>query len=301
MTEDIYRFTLPDGTQLATGLLPETPESRAMAASYPVYGEDFYLDKADIEKLLKGDTYKTFRRLRAPWVPNQGNLGSCNAQALVTAIHNRRNLDGLPHVALSPNYVYQAINGGQDRGSLLIDGLEFSKKGIAPRKLKVNGTDAMFPNTVYNSRQVSAALMKAAQEAAPDYVSFEAYKLPVDNYETFKIATASALARDHQLVIAFHVGNSSMNLRNGYIVVGRGPGNHAVVAHSAKWVGGSDIAAVDIFNSWGGGNPDPLYGPTGGGWGEGGFGLMTMQDLYACTKYHVYYVIPGTAIKGRIQ
>lgn len=299
MTDDIFRFITPDGQEMGTGLLLPTPESIQVAATYPVYGEEFYLDKADIEKLLKGDVYKTFRRLRAPWVPNQGNLGSCASQALVTAMHNRRNLDGLPHVALSPNYVYQAVNGGSDRGSLLTDNFEMSKRGISPRRLKVNGTDAIFPNTVYNNRQVSAALMNAAKEAAKDYVSFEAYRLPVDNYETYRVAMASALATDSQVVTAWHVGNQSMNLRNGYIQVASGPGNHCTLNHTAKWVGGTDWIAPDVFGSWGP-SVDPIYGPTSGGYGEGGFGLMTLQDSYRCAKYHAYYVIPGTALRGRL-
>ena len=288
------RFKLLDGSEVGTGLLMPTAAQQQLAMAAPVYGENFYLDPKDIEKALKGDVYKTFRRLRAPYVLNQANLGMCNAAATVNAYHNRRNLDGLKHVPLSPNHLYMRINGGGDNGSALVDGLkEAGTNGVSPRQLKVDGKPVVFPWNVYNKRQISSQLLREADVAATSFLSYEAYRLPVDSYATFKIALASALARDHQVVMAWHVGNASMNLRNGYIVVGNGMGNHACLFHSAKWVGGEDLIAPDLENSWGGGNTDSMYGPPGTSWGEGGFGLMTMQDSFRVTKYHTFWVFPG--------
>lgn len=291
------KFRLPGGEEIGTGLLMPTFEQNAARLFYPVYGEENYLDPKDIEKALKGDVYKTFRRLRSPYVLNQANLGSCNAQATVNAFHNRRQLDGLKHVPLSPNHLYMHINGGGDNGSLLQDSLAHSvSKGISPRQLKIDGNLVTFPSNVYSKRQISTTLLREADAAATSFVSHEAFRLPIDSYGTFKIALASALARDHAVIHAWHVGNASMNLRNGYAVVGKGMGNHATLFHSAKWVGGDDLVHPDCENSWGP-SKDILYGPVSNqGWGEDGFGLFTMQDAYAVAKYHTYWVLPGTKI-----
>ncbi len=285
-------FLLPDATPVRTGLLPQTAEDDALVAAAPMYGEEFYLEDKDIQKLLANDTYKTWRRVRQKWVVNQGSLGSCCAAAIINAFHNRRHLDGLAHIPLSVNYLYMHINGGRDAGAALAAGLERSKEGVAPIELSRDGEKWRVPLTVYNTRQIPQNWLRIAREEATTFQSFEAYKLPVGNYTMFKRAVASALARDHQIIHAWHVGRNSMSLRNGLVVVGRGPGNHATLAHSAKWIGGEDLVLVDLENSWG---PvaDPMYGPKSSGWGEGGFGLMTMRDFYACSGSHTFWVLVG--------
>ena len=289
-------FVLPDGTKITTGCVAPTPAERALVADLPVYGEDFYLDPKDIEKSLKGDVYKAMRKRRQKWVLNQASLGKCNASATVGAFHNRRDLDGLAHTVLSDCYLYMHINRGKDQGSLLQDGMEFAKRGIAPRLLNLDGNNYTIPHDIYLKSQIPSKWMKVAQDAATSYATFEAYKLPVDDYKTFKTALASALARDHQVIHAWHVGNNSMRLRNGYAVQGGSIGNHATLFHSGKWVGGDDLVHPDIQNSWGP-SVDAMYGPTGTqGWGEGGYGLFTMQDAFVCTKYHDFWVFVGNKL-----
>lgn len=289
-------FLLPDGTLARTGLLPQTAEDEALVAAAPMFPEDMLLDDKDISKLLSGDVYKSWRNIRSKWVLNQANLGSCNAAATVGAIHNRRALEGLAHIPFSINYIYMHINGGRDAGSTLARGIEFAKQGAAPAVLKHDGDTWRFPLDTFNTRQVDPNWLKRAREAAQGFQAFEPYKLPVGNYTLFKRAVASALARDFQIVHAWHVGRNSMSLRNGRVVVGRGSGNHATLAHSAKWVGGSDLVMVDVQNSWGSGsNTNPDYGtPSRSSWGEGGFGLMTMDDFYACAKNHAFWVYAGS-------
>lgn len=289
-------YTLPDGTKITTGCVAPTPAERALVADLPVYGEDFYLEPKDIEKSLKGDVYKTMRKRRQRWMLNQASLGKCNASATVGAFHNRRDLDGLAHIVLSDCYLYMHINRGKDQGSLLQDGMEFAKRGIAPRLLNDGTKGYTIPHDIYLKSQLPDHWMKVAQDAASSYQTFEAYKLPVGDFKTFKIALASALARDHQVIHAWHVGNNSMRLRNGYAVQGGSVGNHATLFHSGKWVGGDDLVHPDIQNSWGP-SVDAMYGPTGTqGWGEGGFGLFTMQDAFVCTKYHDFWVFVGNKI-----
>lgn len=294
---DTDRFVLPDGTPVATGLQLPNADSLREQVKMPMYDQNQILDPKDMEKSLAGDKYKTFRRLRQDLIINQGNFGSCNAGATCGAFHNRRMLDGMSMVALSVNHLYMNINGGQDQGSQLLDGLKASAtKGVSPVEVRVNGVQTKFPLNVYSRRQVNAALLAAADAEAKTYESFEAFRVPVTNYQDFKMTVASAIARDQQLVIALHVGSAFMNLRNGYIQQGNGPGNHALCCHSGKWVGGEDLVHPDIQNTWGP-TVNPLLGPVKTqGWGDGGFGLITMSSLWQCAKTHVFWVFPGNRL-----
>jgi hypothetical protein len=295
-------LTLLDGEQVGTGLLLPTEKDLKDALRFNVYADDQFLEASDIEKSLKNDKYKTFRRLRSKRIINQGSIGKCNASAIVAAFHNRRELDGMTDVVLADSHLYMNINGGSDRGSQLVHGMEYSTlNGVAPVLLDVNGEQQKFPLAAFNRRQVSQALLRAADIAAKTYQTFEAYRVPVTDYNTFKIAIASAIARDHQIVIALHAGRSFMSLNKGYIQQSRGPGNHALIVHSGKWVGGDDLVHPDIQNSWGP-TKNPLLGRVGGsGWGEDGFGLITMSSLWQCARSHVFWVFPGSkANKGAL-
>jgi hypothetical protein len=295
-------LTLLDGEQVGTGLLLPTEKDLKDALRFNVYADDQFLEASDIEKSLKNDKYKTFRRLRSKRIINQGSIGKCNASAIVAAFHNRRELDGMTDVVLADSHLYMNINGGSDRGSQLVHGMEYSTlNGVSPVLLDVNGEQQKFPLAAFNRRQVSQALLRAADTAAKTYQTFEAYRVPVTDYNTFKIAIASAIARDHQIVIALHAGRSFMSLNKGYIQQSRGPGNHALIVHSGKWVGGDDLVHPDIQNSWGP-TKNPLLGRVGGsGWGEDGFGLITMSSLWQCARSHVFWVFPGSkANKGAL-
>jgi hypothetical protein len=288
-------FSLLDGEQVGTGLLLPTEQETQAALRFNVYADDQFLDAGDIEKSLKGDRYKTFRRIRTKRIINQGSIGKCNPSAIVAAFHNRRELDGMSDVVLADSHLYMNINGGGDNGSQLVHGMQYSTaNGISPVELKVNGENQKFPLNVFNRRQVNQVLLRAADEAAKTYQTFEAYRVPVSDYNTFKIAIASAIARDHQIIIALHVGRPFMTLNKGYIQQSRGPGNHALVVHSGKWVGGDDLVHPDIQNSWGP-SKNALLGRVGGsGWGEDGFGLITTSSLWQCAKSHVFWVFPGS-------
>ena len=295
-------LTLLDGEQVGTGLLLPSEKDLKDALRFNVYADDQFLEASDIEKSLKNDKYKTFRRLRSKRIINQGSIGKCNASAIVAAFHNRRELDGMTDVVLADSHLYMNINGGSDRGSQLVHGMEYSTlNGVSPVLIDVNGEQQKFPLAAFNRRQVSQALLRAADTAAKTYQTFEAYRVPVTDYNTFKIAIASAIARDHQIVIALHAGRSFMSLNKGYIQQSRGPGNHALIVHSGKWVGGDDLVHPDIQNSWGP-TKNPLLGRVGGsGWGEDGFGLITMSSLWQCARSHVFWVFPGSkANKGAL-
>lgn len=297
MSNEYDIITLPDGSQVATGLLMPTREDTENALKYPLYGEDRFLDPADIEKSLKGDRYKSFRRLRSGLIINQGGIGKCASSMTVAAYHNRRALDGMAEVFLADSHLYMNVNRGRDGGSQLIDNMNYTiQGGVAPVKLRVNGAEMLFPLAAFNRRQVNQPLLRAADEAAKTFQSFEPFRIPNTDYPTFKIAIASALARDHQVCVAVHAGRSFSALRQGYVQQASGFGNHAVLLHSGKWVGGEDLVHPDIQNSWGP-SKNPLLGRVGGpGWGEDGFGLITMSSLWQCARTHVFWVFPGSKV-----
>jgi len=285
------QFTLPDGGIVGTGCILPLAEDRLEADStFRVFGESMWLDESDIPKLVTEKKYIEDRNKYRKWLRNQSNLGKCNASATTAALEQRQDKDGVPHVALSDNHLYMNINGGRDGGSLLIDGFKYLQgKGQSPRRLVVDGKEYLFPENVYNRRQVPEQWLRAADEEAMHHRSWEPMIVPRD-YSQFRIAMASAIARDYPVVIAWHVGNASMRLSNGYIVQGRGPGNHATFIHSGKYVGGSDLVHPDNQNSWGP-TEDAMYGPRGTGWGDGGYGLFTMESLFTCRQYHEFWVL----------
>jgi hypothetical protein len=289
------RFQLLDGSPVATGLLMPEEQDIAQALKAPMYDQNLILSPKDIERSLAGDRWKSFRRLRAKLIVNQSTIGKCCPSSVIGALHNRRMLDGMSEVMMADSHLYMNINGGGDNGSQLVHAMDrMVAKGISPVNLMVNGREAKFPLMVFNRRQVNPALLKAADQAALTYQVFEPFRVPNTSYELFRDVIASAIARDQQIVVAVHVGRLFMSLRNGYMQQSPGFGNHAVLVHSGKWVGGTELVHPDIQNSWGP-SSNPLLGPTGGeGWGDRGFGLSTMEGLYQCAKTHVFWVFPGS-------
>jgi hypothetical protein len=290
---EFERFQLLDGTPVATGLLMPEEQDIAQALKAPMYDQNLILSPKDIEKSLKDDRYKSFRRLRAKLIVNQSTIGKCCPSSVIGAVHNRRMLDGMSETIMADSHLYMNINGGRDNGSQLVHAMDrMMVKGVSPVNLMVNGKEAKFPLMTFNRRQVNPALLKAADEAALTYQVFEPFRVPNTNYELFRDVIASAIARDQQIIVAVHVGRLFMSLRKGYMQQSPGYGNHAVLVHSGKWVGGDELVHPDIQNSWGP-SSNPLLGPTGGeGWGERGFALSTMERLYQCAKTHVYWVFP---------
>jgi hypothetical protein len=58
-----------------------------------------------------------------PYVHDQDGVGQCNADATAAAAEYTRSVMGLDFVQLSAADLYDRINGGRDRGSLLEDAL----------------------------------------------------------------------------------------------------------------------------------------------------------------------------------
>lgn len=273
-----------NGEQFGTGCAVPSEESmNRVSVMYREFPKDKLWDPKDIEKRLKGDRYKVLREKRRKRMINQGRIGKCNTSALKGGVHQIRESMGLPFVEMSDSWMYIQINGGRDQGSVLEDAARLSEKGMAPKSLDVGGKQTDFPEAVYNSSQVNRDVMQAANKASPDFTSHELFTVP-DKWEDFVHVIATALAADLPVIHAWHVGGNGMSLNNGYVNNSRGSGNHANFFHSAKWVGGSTLVHPDDQNSW------------GTQWGEGGFGLFTMESAFQCRKYHMFYVLTSLNI-----
>lgn len=293
-SHELEVFKLPDGGEVKTGLLlPQAGEVMPMMGEYP---DNLLLDDKDIQKLLPDGYYLQERKRFGKWMINQSRIGKCNTSANVGGYYQLMDNAGMKHEALADNHLYWRCNGGSDSGSSLISTYKIIQSGgVCRRTIDVNGQPYRIPDLVYNKRQLPAGVAEAADRDGKLFVAFEAYMVP-KQYDKFVRVVASALARRQPIVWAWHVGSGGMRLSNGYMNCGNGPGNHATLLQSAKWVGGQDLVHPDNRNSWGP-SQDPLYGPLGSGWGEGGFGLVTMQDAFRCIRYHDFYVM--TTVKHR--
>jgi hypothetical protein len=277
------QFKLPDGTVVGTGNNEDI--DAAMRVSAKPFPDELKLDPKDIERLMKNRSLEKEREKRRPWVQCQGNVGSCNLETAVAMKHHMDEVLGLPHVPLAPNHGYARVNGGRDVGSSLGESYEYMMQAGCCRR-------ELVPANTYNRRQQGSRLKEADADGLHRRIH-EPYYLP-RNYDEFRIALASAIARRMPINVAWHVGGGSMRLRNGYAVHGRGPGNHATMLHSGKWVGGRDLIHPDFQNSWGP-TRSAAYGVVrSSGWGDGGFGLTTPEALFACIRNHPFWV--GTTV-----
>ncbi len=268
-----------EGVEYRTGCRMSTSDGmvKAMAAT-AAFPENLIMDKKDIEKALPAGKYLKLREQRRKRMINQRKLGKCNASALKGATHQVRESMGLPFVEMSDCWTYMQMNGGRDQGSALADAAELSKKGMSPKNFSSGDKKYVFPEDVYRKNQIPADMLAAANKVAPNFTSHELYLVP-EKYSDFKMVVATAIARDFPIIFAWDVDRNGYNLSNGYVQNGHGMGNHANFAQSGKWVGGDDLVHPDDQNSW-----DIT-------WGEGGFGLFTMQSFFRCRKNHLFYVM----------
>jgi len=198
------------------------------------------------------------------WIYNQGQVGSCNACAAVRALMRVRDAKGLERVDLSAEYVYSMINGGQDRGSMLDDGMDWiTAKGTCQQ--------SMVPHQTWQKGK----LRPETHNEASRFLGRECYRVDTD------LEMASGLALGFVGVIAVHASNAFMQVNNEGIVSSTdGPGNHAVGVDDVRIHNGE--FQYDMFNSWG-----TNYGTNGRGW------VSWARHLRTPSKWHAFYLIRG--------
>ncbi len=265
-----FEFRLPNGSVVRTG--NQQPER--IPTSFAEYPETDLLTLDEIREILNDPQRPQARDLfGSKWILNQGKRSSCNAYAVAGCLSRVRFRMGLGRVEFGPEFLYALINQGQDRGSMLDDGmLAITEHGICPRQ--------MIPYEAYQTKDVSVE----ARRVAKNYRAFECYQFPTQSLAKFWQAMISAVCRNELIVLAVHVGDRF--LKSGeFAGVDRGPGNHAVGADDARIEGGDifDIK-LDMFNSW------------GLSFGEKGRTFIGVEHMEEPMKYHAMYAMRSATL-----
>jgi hypothetical protein len=192
-----------------------------------------------------------------PPVRDQNGVGSCNAEATVSAMQFCRNMQGLTPVSLSSADLYHRINGGADRGSLLEDGIrEAMANGV--------GTSATCGDLWKNGYWKGPA--SSAERAK--YRVLEAYLCPTFDH------CFSAVLQGFALISGIMWYSNYNPDQDGWLPRGSGSaGGHAIFGYCPTKRGST--YGIWHQNSWGrswGWNgrfviPESHYaGPVGGWW-----------------------------------
>lgn len=271
------RFTLPDGTKVATGC--RIPISNRVSA-FPVYAESGPVFTRD-ELIALGKTRicRGSTKFDSSFIKNQRTKSSCNGfagAAALTRAHIRRGLrkpdaSGKypPETFLSGAYLYSLINGNRDQGSLLEDGMRtLTEKGCA--------TEQTVPwDKIFRSDYDR----KKADAEAEHNRAFECYSIPPTS--DFEVMLFSGLAAGFDAVVAVHADDAFMTLDGrGVAMGGNGPGNHAVMCDGFWTDENTNELIGDGVNSWG-----LSYGMSGR------MGLTQRQHFRHTMKYHQFYLI----------
>lgn len=262
-----FEFELANGQKVFTGM--KQPETRPLMFAEST-AKPFSIEEATALTL---DPRRKSARQRFNWLLNQGRRSSCNPYAATYALMKAREVSGHNRVELAPEYLYALINGGQDQGSLLPDGMRaMCEKGLPPRD--------MVPYESFRMQDMSIE----AQRIAMNYRGHECHQMPTGSVEAHWAMMVSSVLRNQFLVTAVHVGNAFMRLDSrGICGVDRGPGNHAVnvddvillTKQPKSW---SDFL-LDMPNSW------------GAGFGDKGRGYLSINHSIEPIKWHATYAL----------
>jgi hypothetical protein len=117
MMSRLATITLDDGTERRLG---NNPPSLGLLRAWRTYGD------APETPMIPRSAWKPIdlSRFISP-IKDQDGIGACNAFDTCYVAEACRAVQGLPHVTLSPGYLYGNINGGVDDGSLLEDAMSW--------------------------------------------------------------------------------------------------------------------------------------------------------------------------------
>ena len=92
-----------------------------------------YEEVHDVPLIKREDWKPVDLSYYTPPIKNQDSIRACNSFDTVSVFEACRALAGLPYVQLSCGYLYGAINGQEDQGSMLEDALDWMlKNGTCP-------------------------------------------------------------------------------------------------------------------------------------------------------------------------
>lgn len=231
-------------------------------AEHPVWSE------SDIRRVLRSTGRKPARQtFGTQWIQNQRSHGSCNGYGWAAAYARARWMKGIQDGKLfSGAYAYSLMNGGQDRGSILEDGMRNAQE----RGICLESTVAW--NQIYPHQFDKA---KADAEAA-NYKALNCYHCRTKEAWDTGLATGLFFG-----IAAVHAGNNFQRLNGqGIAGVDNGSGNHAVCIDDIVEINGTLV--YDMANSW------------GTAYGQQGRAYLTWDSFVQTFQRHVFYLIPIT-------
>ncbi|HEX5037553.1 MAG TPA: C1 family peptidase [bacterium] len=240
-----------DSSQVHSGLVPLSPEEYAK------------LEQVKAARSFSADDAKPYQNLprkvdlaaQLPSPGDQGKQNSCTAWAVAFAVKSfqeKRELgwDFSDKHLFSPAFVYNQINGGQDRGALLKDAINVVlSEGVVPL--------SFMP---YQDGNYTAQPTEALKKAASYFKGLSYRRLDEKDVPQIK----SFLASGEPVILSVMTYKNFLPkgmVRSGNVYkekVGGFLGGHAIVAVGYD----DDRNAVKILNSW------------GKGWGENGYGWI---------------------------
>jgi len=208
-----------DGVKYTVGT--NVPDPARLAAMTQPRLQDVMdlLSDDDVMDIVGDDDLPLGRdRWGVSYTKNQGPVGKCAASATAGILERGFDLQGLPFIELSDDYIYCHVNGGRDQGSLLIDVIHQAERGTCPANFVPAGmiyknrlSPESHANAIYNALEGEWCQIKSEQE----------------------LNTAIALAMP--VNVAWHFTNSSPRLDgNGMSTPSRGAGNHSVISDGLK-------------------------------------------------------------------
>lgn len=257
-------LVLPNGIQVGTGcLVPEKRPTRFRAFADIAQ----VLSEQEIREIITDPNRKMGRkRFGKEFIGFQGKRRACNGFAGAKALERRRVICGMDWVKLSGEGLYSQINGGQDQGSMLDDGMNcILENGVPPEDM------------VKHEEYIKERIDPQAFIEAKRFKGLAAYR--VDTKEELD----TGLALGFTGVVAVHVTNDFMKLDNNGIIYpspsnNRAVGNHAVCVDDIQVVDNEFV--YDMPNSW------------GVDYGDDGRGFLTWKrHLYLTVQYHAFYLI----------
>lgn len=218
------------------GWLPDIPDDRDYVYEAPL-------------KLIKCLPIKVDLRRKCPPIYNQGNLGSCTANALIAAIEYSKKFNKKKTLRLSRLFLYynERVMLGtiySDSGAYLRDGVKsLNKQGVCPEK--------EWPYRA-NSKPGSKFTQKPPQKCydlALDHQILSYWRIPIVLDEM-----RACLAEGYPFVFGFSVYSSFMSeeVRNTGIMPIPEKGEQMLGGHAVMAVGYDDEKKMLLVrNSWG--------------------------------------------------
>ena len=255
---DIY------GNERRLGSL-RVPEN--FVSAFPTFEAVFEVwDDKQIRRVISDPNRMPRRRLFGDkWMMDQKSHGSCNGFASAGVYSKCRKLRGInDDLLFSGAFAYSLMNGGQDNGSALEDGI---------KKLLSDGlclATTVTWDMIYPQQQPSHAKAEAAE-----HKGFIAY--PCETIQGLR----TGLAKGFPAVVAVHAGKRFQTLNSsGVAGVTDGGGNHAVHVDDLCLVGGKEV--YDMANSW-----NLSYGTRGRAY-------LTESHFAQTFKRHKFYLCAST-------